>query len=75
MAQRSMLEMFRKIELVVYRNGGDVIVTAQKRSENIQGVLIAVTAATADALNDRNLFDTTKLPQVVPRLQVSGINN
>lgn len=55
--------------------GADIIVTAQKRSENIQRVPIAVTAVTADALNDRNFFDTTQLPQVVPSLQVSGINN
>jgi len=47
----------------------EIIVTARKVQENQQETPIAITAFTGEALNDRQVFDTAKLTQVVPNLQ------
>lgn len=47
----------------------EVIVTARKVQENQQDTPIAITALSGDALIERQVFDTTKLTQVVPNLQ------
>jgi iron complex outermembrane receptor protein len=47
----------------------EIIVTARKVQENQQDTPIAITAFTGEALNDRQVFNTTKLTQVVPNLQ------
>ena len=39
----------------------EIVVTAERRSENIQNVPIAVTAFTADSLQSRNLTDIHSL--------------
>jgi iron complex outermembrane receptor protein len=44
----------------------EVVVTAEKRSENIQDVPIAVTAFTAEALHDRAITDITGLGGLTP---------
>ncbi len=46
----------------------EVLVTAQKRQENIQDVPISITAFSADDLADRNIIDLTDLAQAVPNL-------
>ncbi|MDP3737514.1 MAG: TonB-dependent receptor [Hyphomonadaceae bacterium] len=48
-----------------------VIVTAQRRSEDLQDTPVAVTALTADSLEQLNVSNTADLMQVVPSLQVS----
>ncbi|MET3826950.1 iron complex outermembrane receptor protein [Sphingomonas sp. PvP055] len=48
--------------------GSDIVVTAQKRSERLQDVPLAVTALSADALQSRQINDTQSLVQAVPSL-------
>jgi len=47
---------------------GDIVVTAQKRSERLQDVPVAVTAIGGDALASRQINDTSALTQAVPSL-------
>jgi iron complex outermembrane receptor protein len=47
---------------------GDIVVTAQKRSERLQDVPLAVTAIGGDALGSRQINDTSSLTQIVPSL-------
>jgi len=46
----------------------DIIVTAQKRSERLQSVPVAVTALAGQALQDGNITDTKALSVAVPSL-------
>ena len=46
----------------------DIVVTAQRRSERLQNVPVAVTAATAARLEAAGINDTQDLSQVVPGL-------
>lgn len=48
----------------------EVIVTAQKRSENLQKVPIAITALTAQSLDSAGVTGTDALPLLVPSLNV-----
>ncbi|WP_162792204.1 TonB-dependent receptor [Novosphingobium sp. P6W] len=48
--------------------GNEIIVTAQKRSERLQDVPLAITAVTGDSLAERNITDTTSLQKVSPTL-------
>ena len=47
---------------------GEVVVTAQRREENLQDVPVAVTVVGAEQLADRQVFSTESLVQVVPSL-------
>jgi iron complex outermembrane receptor protein len=47
----------------------EVVVTAEKRSENIQRVPIAVTAVSGEALQQQQIFDPSQLTRVAPSLQ------
>jgi iron complex outermembrane receptor protein len=49
----------------------EIIVTAQRRAENLQEVPIAVAAVTAEALAETGLNATNDLPQIVPSVQVT----
>jgi iron complex outermembrane receptor protein len=49
-------------------DAGEIVVTAQKRSERLQDVPLAVTAITGDALAARQIGDTRDLVQAVPSL-------
>ena len=49
----------------------EIVVTAQKRSENLQATPVAVTALSTDDLTQRNIVTTQDLMQVTPGLQVS----
>jgi len=53
----------------------DIIVTAQRRSENLQDVPIAITALTATRLNNANIGSTEDLRQVTPGLNIHGLSN
>ncbi|HEY6869000.1 MAG TPA: TonB-dependent receptor [Novosphingobium sp.] len=50
-----------------------IVVTAQKREQNIQDVPIAITALGANSLAQRGVADTDTLSAVVPSLQVSNL--
>jgi iron complex outermembrane receptor protein len=49
----------------------DIVVTAQKREQNLQDVPVAVTAITADTLVNRNVTTVSDLPRLAPSLTVS----
>jgi iron complex outermembrane receptor protein len=51
---------------------GEVIVTAQRRSENIQNVPIAVTSFSASALAAQHITSTVDLGRVVPNMFASN---
>lgn len=50
----------------------EIIVTARKVQENLQETPIAITAFTGSALEDRQIFNTDMLDQVVPNLQFAN---
>lgn len=56
---------------ISYAQIEEVIVTAQKRAENVQDVPIAITAATAGLLEKTGISSSDELTQVVPNLQFS----
>ena len=51
-------------------NSGDIIVTAQRRSENLRDVPIAITALNADALDKAGVNNLQDLERVTPGLQL-----
>src|SRR5690606_24695221 len=50
----------------------EVVVTAQKREENLQDVPISVTALSADALDARGISDSRDLPLATPGLTITN---
>jgi iron complex outermembrane receptor protein len=52
----------------------EVVVTAERRTENLQKTPVAVTALSSDVMKERSVTDTWDLMQVVPGLQVSTQN-
>jgi iron complex outermembrane receptor protein len=50
----------------------EVVITAQKRSENIQDVPIAVTAFTAQALQDKGVVDIHGLANLTPNVNLDA---
>ena len=50
----------------------DIIVTATKRSENLQNVPVAVSAISSQSLQAKGVFSTTDLNNTMPNLQVSS---
>jgi iron complex outermembrane recepter protein len=50
----------------------EIIVTATKRSENLQDVPVAVSAISANMLKAQGVFETTDLNHAMPNLQVSS---
>jgi iron complex outermembrane receptor protein len=50
----------------------EVIVTARRVEENLQDTPIAITALSAESLEERQIFRTDSLDQVVPNLQFSN---
>ena len=49
---------------------GDIIVTAQRKSENLQDVPLAITAVTGAMLAQKNITDVTRLQDIAPGLSV-----
>lgn len=50
----------------------EIIVTAQKREENLQRAAISVTAVTGDAITKQGVSDVTQLQTLVPALQIGA---
>ncbi|GGY90060.1 TonB-dependent receptor [Novosphingobium colocasiae] len=50
----------------------EIIVTATKRSENLQNVPVAVSAISSEALAKKGVFETSDLNASMPNLQVSS---
>jgi iron complex outermembrane receptor protein len=48
----------------------EIVVTAQKRSENLESVPIAITAFTADALREKNIVDVQGLARLTPNVNL-----
>jgi len=53
----------------------DIVVTAQRRSERLQEVPIAITAVTAAAVQRAGVRGTEDLPQLVPALNITRNSN
>ncbi|MFD2137525.1 TonB-dependent receptor [Novosphingobium resinovorum] len=53
----------------------EIVVTAQKRSENIQSVPIAVTAVTGEAIENLKAVDLKGLQGTIPNLQINNFTN
>jgi iron complex outermembrane receptor protein len=53
----------------------EIVVTAQKRSENLQDVPVSVTAFTADQLKDQRVGDVLALSGLSPGLQIKTDDN
>lgn len=51
---------------------GEIIVTAQKRSENVQNVPISISAFTADALQARGIADVTAMGNLAPNVTLDA---
>lgn len=49
-------------------DNGDIVVTAQRRSENLQSVPVAITVVGGEALRSSNINSTETLDRVVPSL-------
>lgn len=52
----------------------EVVVTAQKRQQNLQDIPVAVTALTAETLSNRNVATVSDLPRLAPSLTVTQGN-
>ena len=52
---------------------GDIIVTAQRRSQNLQDVPIAITALSGDELERRGVRNALDLTAAVPGLQINNL--
>ena len=55
-------------------NGGiaEIIVTAQKRAENVQNVPIAISAFTSEALQERAIGSVAQLSAIAPNVSLDG---
>lgn len=50
----------------------EIIVTAQKRAENVQDVPIAITAVTAEGLKNQNISSVADLSKLAPNVQLDS---
>lgn len=53
-------------------NDGMIVVTAQRREENLQDVPVSLTAVTAEMLDSRNIDDIRQINLAAPSVQVAG---
>ena len=54
---------------------GEIVVTAQKRSERLQDVPISISAVTGTALQEKSLTQVSQLSQSVPALRIDYAGN
>lgn len=54
---------------------GEIIVTAQKRAENLQTVPVAVTAVTGEDLAEQQITNITAMANSVPNVQINTFSN
>lgn len=52
----------------------EIVVTAQKREQNLQNVPVSVTALSAEAITNQRLTDFTNLTRAVPSLTITETN-
>jgi len=57
----------------VNADSSDIIVTAQRRNENLQRVPVAITALPASKLNSANIVSTQDLPVLTPSLNFMNV--
>src|SRR3546814_3412768 len=53
----------------------DIVVTAQKQSENLQDVPISVSAITAETLQDQQVTNIADLSNSLPNVQINSFSN
>jgi iron complex outermembrane recepter protein len=53
----------------------EIVVTAQKRAENLQTVPIAVTAVTGESLQDQQITSVSALANSAPNVQINSFSN
>ena len=53
-------------------SGSEIIVTANKRAQNIQDVPLAITALTGDTLRENNIVEARDLFQRIPNISVAS---
>lgn len=53
----------------------DIVVTAQKRSENLQNVPVSVTAVSSTALGNLNATTLQALQSTIPNIQINNFSN
>ncbi|WP_156680427.1 TonB-dependent receptor [Sphingomonas profundi] len=53
----------------------EIVVTAQKRSENLQSVPISVTAVTGAAIRNQNITNVQGLANSIPNVQINSFSN
>src|ERR1700730_13029998 len=53
----------------------EIVVTAQKRAEDVQDVPLTVSVASGVLLNSRDIFDSSQLPNISSNLQLQGVNS
>src|SRR5215469_4238464 len=53
----------------------EIIVTAQKRSEDLQSVPVPVSVVTAEDLQNEHVFEASQLQYLIPSLQQESVNN
>lgn len=76
MAQQALAQTADEAEQSAEPAGlGEIVVTAQKRSENMQKVPIAITAVSADSLSKAGVESTQALAVAVPGLQLVNVGN
>ena len=56
-------------------NSAVIVVTAQRREENLQDVPVSLTAVTADMLDSRNIDDIRQINLAAPSVQIAGGND
>ncbi len=52
----------------------EIVVTAQKRAENLQTVPMSVTAVSGDQITARQIYDPSQLQFIAPSLQIKSFN-
>src|SRR3546814_3482046 len=61
--------------LPIYQGISDIVVTAQKQSENLQDVPISVSAITAETLQDQQVTNIADLSNSLPNVQINSFSN
>ena len=67
-AQDAEVATQQEVPATAAEDNGEIIVTAQKRSERLLDIPLAVTAVSGDTLTDRQITDTNSLVQAIPSL-------
>ena len=57
------------------QNVEEIVVTAQKRSQNIQDVPISITALTSSFIEDSGLTNVLDISQYVPNVQINAVSD